>query len=99
MLLACDGFFDAIQPFEVVDHVLEHLMQSKGDGLHTAERLVAAAKEGGSTDNITVLVVFLREPKNILSDCLRDAKSCPDGGGGGSAADSLFDFFSAKAGK
>nr|XP_034954221.1 protein phosphatase 1F [Zootoca vivipara] len=76
VLLACDGFFDTIQPFEVVDHVLEHLMQNKGDGLKIAERLVAAAKESGSTDNITVLVVFLREPKDIMSDCLRDPRSC-----------------------
>ncbi|XP_066465701.1 protein phosphatase 1F [Tiliqua scincoides] len=77
VLLACDGFFDAIRPFEVVDLVLEHLMQNKGDGFKAAERLVAAAKESGSTDNITVLVVFLREPRDVLADCLEDPKSCP----------------------
>ncbi|KAG8146288.1 hypothetical protein E2320_012649 [Naja naja] len=77
VLLACDGFFDAIQPGEVVDHVLEHLTQNHGDGLQTAERLVAAAKESGSTDNITVLVLFLREPKDIVADCLRDPKASP----------------------
>lgn len=76
VLLACDGFFDAIGPLEVVDLVLEHLMQSKGDGHKVAERLVAAAKESGSSDNITVLVVFLREPQDILADCLRDPQSC-----------------------
>ncbi|XP_070618952.1 protein phosphatase 1F [Erythrolamprus reginae] len=75
ILLACDGFFDAIQPVEVVDHVLEHLTQNDGDGLRTAEKLVAAAKESGSTDNITVLVLFLREPKDIVADCLRDPKT------------------------
>uniref|UniRef100_A0ABM5F2P4 Protein phosphatase 1F n=1 Tax=Pogona vitticeps TaxID=103695 RepID=A0ABM5F2P4_9SAUR len=76
VLLACDGFFDAIQPFEVVDHVLEHLRRNKGEGLNAAESLVAAAKESGSTDNITVLLVFLREPRSILSDGLGDTKSC-----------------------
>ncbi|XP_007422501.1 protein phosphatase 1F [Python bivittatus] len=91
VLLACDGFFDAIQPVEVVDHVLEHLMEKQGDGLQTAERLVAVAKQSGSTDNITVLVVFLREPKDIVTDCLRDPKSCPADDG---AAGSLFSFFS-----
>ncbi|KFW80897.1 Protein phosphatase 1F, partial [Manacus vitellinus] len=75
LLLACDGFFDAIKPYEVVDLVLEHLMQTKGEGLKAAERLVAAAKENGSSDNITVLVVFLRHPQDILADCLRDPKS------------------------
>ncbi|XP_029141233.1 protein phosphatase 1F [Protobothrops mucrosquamatus] len=91
VLLACDGFFDAIQPVEVVDHVLEHLTRNHGDGLQTAEKLVAAAKESGSTDNITVLVLFLREPKDIVADCLRDPKPCPveDGKQG-----SPFSFFS-----
>ncbi|KAL7986824.1 hypothetical protein Chor_013107 [Crotalus horridus] len=94
VLLACDGFFDAIQPVEVVDHVLEHLTRNHGDGLQTAEKLVAAAKESGSTDNITVLVLFLREPKDIVADCLRDPKPCPveDGKQG-----SPFSFFSSGA--
>ncbi|XP_060106010.1 protein phosphatase 1F [Heteronotia binoei] len=93
VLLACDGFFDAIRPFEVVDLVLEHLTQSQGDGLKAAERLVAAAKESGSSDNITVLVVFLREPQRVLADCLRDPKSCS---AEDCAADSPFHFFSSE---
>uniref|UniRef100_A0A670YJC1 Protein phosphatase, Mg2+/Mn2+ dependent 1F n=1 Tax=Pseudonaja textilis TaxID=8673 RepID=A0A670YJC1_PSETE len=94
VLLACDGFFDAIQPGEVVDHVLEHLTQNHGDGLQTAERLVAAAKESGSTDNITVLVLFLREPKDIVADCLRDPKASPVDEG---APGSFFSFFNSGA--
>ncbi|ETE62485.1 Protein phosphatase 1F, partial [Ophiophagus hannah] len=94
VLLACDGFFDAIQPGEVVDHVLEHLTQNHGDGLQTAERLVAAAKESGSSDNITVLVLFLREPKDIVADCLRDPKAPPVDEG---APSSFFSFFSSGA--
>ncbi|XP_048369616.1 protein phosphatase 1F isoform X2 [Sphaerodactylus townsendi] len=93
VLLACDGFFDAIRPFEVVDLVLEHLTQSQGDGLKAAERLVAAAKESGSSDNITVLLVFLREPRHVLADCLRDPKSCSAEGG---APDPPFNFFSSE---
>ncbi|XP_053135444.1 protein phosphatase 1F [Hemicordylus capensis] len=93
VLLACDGFFDAIGPFEVVDLVLEHLIQNKGDGLKAAERLVAAAKESGSSDNITVLLVFLREPKEVLADCLQDPKSCS---ADDNAADPPFNFFSSE---
>lgn len=93
VLLACDGFFDAIRPFEVVDLVLEHLTQSQGDGLKAAERLVAAAKESGSSDNITVLVVFLRDPRCVLADCLRDPKSCS---AEDCAADLPFNFFSSE---
>lgn len=94
LLLACDGFFDAIKPYEVVDLVLDHLMQTKGVGLKAAERLVAAAKENGSSDNITVLVVFLRDPQDILADCLRDPKSL---GAGDDARSSPFNFLSCEA--
>ncbi|KAM6404053.1 protein phosphatase 1F [Rhynochetos jubatus] len=94
LLLACDGFFDAIKPYEVVDLVLDHLMQTKGEGLRAAERLVAAAKENGSSDNITVLVVFLRDPQDILADCLRDPKSL---GAGDDAQSSPFNFLSCEA--
>ncbi|KFZ66393.1 Protein phosphatase 1F, partial [Antrostomus carolinensis] len=94
LLLACDGFFDAIKPYEVVDLVLDHLMQTKGVGLKAAERLVTAAKENGSSDNITVLVVFLRDPQDILADCLRDPKSL---GAGDDAQSSPFNFLSCEA--
>nr|XP_042697490.1 protein phosphatase 1F isoform X4 [Chrysemys picta bellii] len=93
LLLACDGFFDAIRPYDVVDLVLDHLKQNKGDGLKAAERLVSAAKENGSSDNITVLVVFLRDPQDILADCLRDPKSLSVDEG---AEDSPFNFFSSE---
>lgn len=94
VLLACDGFFDAIRPFEVVDLVLEHLIQNKGNGLKAAERLVAAAKESGSTDNITVLVAFLREPRDVLADCLEDPKGCP---ADDCAAEPVFSFVRSEA--
>ncbi|XP_073169729.1 protein phosphatase 1F isoform X2 [Lepidochelys kempii] len=93
LLLACDGFFDAIRPYDVVDLVLDHLKQNKGDGLKAAERLVAAAKENGSSDNITVLVAFLRNPPDILADCLGDPKSLSADEG---AEDSPFNFFSSE---
>ncbi|XP_025057313.1 protein phosphatase 1F [Alligator sinensis] len=93
LVLACDGFFDTVKPCDVVDLVLDHLMKNKGDGLKTAQRLVAAAKENGSSDNITVLVVFLRDPQDILADFLRDPKSLVTGEG---AQDSPFNFFSSE---
>ncbi|XP_072354490.1 protein phosphatase 1F isoform X2 [Scyliorhinus torazame] len=66
IVLACDGFFDGVEPSKVVDIVLEHLQENVGNGSTVAETLVAAAKEGGSSDNITVVVVFLRDPQDIL---------------------------------
>lgn len=48
--------------------VLEHLRESRGEGSGVAERLVSQAKSNGSSDNITVLVVFLKEPGTLLSE-------------------------------
>ncbi|XP_067861630.1 protein phosphatase 1F [Heptranchias perlo] len=68
IVLACDGFFDGIEPSKVVDLVQEHLQENAGNGSTVAESLVAAAKEGGSSDNITVVLVFLRDPQAILKN-------------------------------
>lgn len=72
VLLACDGFFDAVQPSEVPQLVMGALQElplpegeseaqpDGGTGQTVAQKLVAHAKEAGSSDNITVLLVFLR---------------------------------------
>ncbi|XP_053326905.1 protein phosphatase 1F [Spea bombifrons] len=86
LVLACDGFFDAVSPSEVPDLVFAHLQENGGDGQHVAMRLVKAAKDGGSGDNITVLVVFLRDPLKVLEDFLaqdsREGEPLFDFGGG-----------------
>ncbi|XP_068167544.1 protein phosphatase 1F [Antennarius striatus] len=79
VLLACDGFFDAVRPSEVPRLVLDALRQlgdldSGGDtpqeqedvGLRVAQQLVGHAKAAGSSDNITVIVVFLRPTEQLL---------------------------------
>ncbi|XP_058897280.1 protein phosphatase 1F [Kogia breviceps] len=66
LLLACDGFFDVVPHQEVAGLVQSHLIGQQGSGLHVAEELVAAARERGSHDNITVMVVFLRDPRDLL---------------------------------
>nr|XP_033476011.1 protein phosphatase 1F [Epinephelus lanceolatus] len=82
VLLACDGFFDAVKPSEVPHMVLDALQRS-GDpeggedapleqsedtvGLRVAQQLVGQAKAAGSTDNITVMLVFLRPPQQLLA--------------------------------
>ncbi|CAF90648.1 unnamed protein product, partial [Tetraodon nigroviridis] len=73
ILLACDGFFDSVKPSEVPDLVLNALQQpcdstgnalsedlGENGGQRVAQHLVGHAKKAGSTDNITVIVVFLR---------------------------------------
>lgn len=66
LLLACDGFFDVVPHHEVTGLVHSHLIRQNASGLHVAEELVAVARDRGSHDNITVMVVFLRDPLELL---------------------------------
>lgn len=82
MLLACDGFFDAVRP-SMVPHLVLDALQQPGDtegegatpqkqseeitGLRVAQQLVSHAKAAGSSDNITVMLVFLRPLEQLLS--------------------------------
>lgn len=81
VLLACDGFFDAIKASAVPHLVMDALKlagkpeggnapmeQSEDDvGARVAQQLVGNAKTAGSSDNITVMVVFLRPPEQLLT--------------------------------
>lgn len=66
LLLACDGFFDVVPHQEVNGLVQAHLAVRQGCALRIAEDLVAEARDRGSHDNITVMVVFLRNPRDLL---------------------------------
>uniref|UniRef100_H0XH51 Protein phosphatase 1F n=2 Tax=Otolemur garnettii TaxID=30611 RepID=H0XH51_OTOGA len=83
LLLACDGFFDVVPHQEIVGLVQSHLVRQQGSGLHVAEELVTEARERGSHDNITVMVVFLRDPRELMEggnqgagDSQADRRSC-----------------------
>ncbi|CAM4545699.1 unnamed protein product [Leuciscus chuanchicus] len=83
VLLACDGFFDVIRPGDVPGLVLEALREGRGSGEDVAQSLVAQAKAAGSSDNITVLLVFLKEPQQLLT---RETSSRTEEGGATAAA-------------
>lgn len=67
VVLACDGLWDTVTPGDLVRHVYEHL---RHEGRATLARsLVQLAQEQGSTDNISVIVILLRDdvaPPNIV---------------------------------
>ncbi|KAF4113786.1 protein phosphatase 1F [Onychostoma macrolepis] len=67
ILLACDGLFDVVRPGDVPGLVLEALRETGGSGDDVAQNLVAHAKAAGSSDNITVLLVFLKDPQQLLT--------------------------------
>ncbi|KAK2879680.1 protein phosphatase 1E [Channa argus] len=64
LILACDGFWDTVSPDEAVRVVSDHLQENAGDTSMVAHKLVASARDAGSSDNITVIVVFLRDPRS-----------------------------------
>lgn len=64
LILACDGFWDTVNPEEAVRVVSDHLQENSGDTTMVAHKLVASARDAGSSDNITVIVVFLRDPRS-----------------------------------
>uniref|UniRef100_A0A8C6WF06 Protein phosphatase 1E n=1 Tax=Neogobius melanostomus TaxID=47308 RepID=A0A8C6WF06_9GOBI len=67
LILACDGFWDTVGPEEAVRVVSDHLSENTGDTSMVAHKLVASARDAGSSDNITVMVVFLRDPQQRCS--------------------------------
>lgn len=78
LLLACDGFFDVVPHQEVAGLVQSHLVRQQGSGLLVAEELVAAARDRGSHDNITVMVIFFRDPQELLEGGAQGASGSQD---------------------
>jgi serine/threonine protein phosphatase PrpC len=58
-ILACDGVWDVLSDTEACELVLSEAAQGAAGQQGAAAALVAEALRRGSTDNVTVLVVFL----------------------------------------
>merc|ERR1712151_1208355 len=56
LVIACDGLWDTVKYAEAADFVLEKL-RVREDPQSISEGLVRKAREAGSSDNITVMVV------------------------------------------
>ncbi|KAM8976030.1 protein phosphatase 1E isoform 2-T2 [Pelodytes ibericus] len=82
LILACDGFYDTVNPDEAVKVVSDHLKENNGDSSMVAHKLVASARDAGSSDNITVIVVFLRDlnPSTDTSQDNNQTENSFDGG-------------------
>ncbi|XP_035230190.1 uncharacterized protein LOC118202143 [Stegodyphus dumicola] len=78
LILACDGLWDGISPDDVASALYNDLCTSTtGDSLDTtAANLVHKSKLQGSEDNITAVVIFLRDIEKIKEDCVN---FMPDG--------------------
>ncbi|CAC5410370.1 PPM1E [Mytilus coruscus] len=60
LILACDGLWDVVNFDKVVQIVYEYVQSVNGDLSGLAKHLVLTAKDLGSSDNITVTVVFFK---------------------------------------
>lgn len=67
LVLACDGLWDFVTEEEAVMAVYEQISEAPGDIESISQRLVQLSKQQGSTDNISVIVVFLTEPAQLAS--------------------------------
>lgn len=67
LVLACDGLFDGMSPEEVTASLYHNLSENALDEPldAVAAKLVHKAKEQGSEDNITAIVLFLRDIRAI----------------------------------
>ncbi|XP_078482507.1 protein phosphatase 1F isoform X1 [Ciona intestinalis] len=67
LCLACDGFWDVFNGTNLINLVTDY-MREGGERTGIARHLCIKAKDKGSTDNITVVIVFLKQDiefKNI----------------------------------
>ncbi|XP_033115788.1 protein phosphatase 1E-like [Anneissia japonica] len=73
-VLACDGLFDTVSLQDVCD-VVQNCINTDSEYSTVSHKLVSVAKERGSTDNITCIVVFLNPQKREISSIDEDEKT------------------------
>jgi len=69
IIVACDGLWDTVTPEEATRLVFQHLKEHQtngGDLENLSAKLATIAKEKGSTDNITIIVVLLKPVKELI---------------------------------
>ena len=82
MVLACDGLWDVITFDMLVQLVYKHLHEENGDKSTVATYLMDAAMDEGSSDNISIIVVFFRDdiakPKKAAESSTDGSKTALD---------------------
>ncbi|XP_044271557.1 proteoglycan 4-like [Tribolium madens] len=68
LILACDGLWDYLSEDDAARTVYEMVCNNPDKTDLISERLVQLSKDRGSADNISVIVVFLREPSKIAAE-------------------------------
>ncbi|KYN40456.1 Protein phosphatase 1E [Trachymyrmex septentrionalis] len=66
LIIACDGLWDYVDQRTAALRVYRQVLQNPCDLKQVHQALLQSAKRGGSLDNITVIVVFLTPPIEIV---------------------------------
>ncbi|KAL5255587.1 hypothetical protein ACHWQZ_G010977 [Mnemiopsis leidyi] len=67
VVIACDGLWDVIPPWEAVELVVDYVKDFGVDADATAKHLVTQAVDRGSQDNVTVIIVFFEDGPLVTS--------------------------------
>ncbi|XP_050304979.1 titin-like isoform X2 [Anthonomus grandis grandis] len=71
LILACDGLWDFLSEDAAANEVYYMISDNPDDTERIGKQLVQLARYQGSSDNISVIVVFLRDPHQIASEAHR----------------------------
>uniref|UniRef100_V5GLI4 Protein phosphatase 2c n=2 Tax=Ixodes ricinus TaxID=34613 RepID=V5GLI4_IXORI len=77
LVLGCDGLWDQLMPQDVANRVYQAVLDDPDGAPYVSHALVQGARDLGSGDNITAIVVFLRDPHTFDAASLSQAVSCP----------------------
>lgn len=76
LMLACDGAWDYLDKEKLPYLVYNHVQKNNGQFSTVAEGLIKSARENGSKDNISVIVVFFKEelsdPHSAFNHAVRE---------------------------
>ncbi|XP_014786207.1 protein phosphatase 1E [Octopus bimaculoides] len=76
LMLACDGAWDYLEKKKLPYLVYNHVQKNNGQFSTVAESLIKSARENGSKDNISVIVVFFKEelsdPHSAFNHAVRE---------------------------
>ncbi|XP_066292517.1 protein phosphatase 1F-like [Branchiostoma lanceolatum] len=68
LIVGCDGFWEHISQGQITDTIQVSITKNEGSRHQVAKDLVAMAKDNGSSDNITVIVVSLEGKHNQVDN-------------------------------
>ncbi|CAN7987222.1 unnamed protein product, partial [Ixodes hexagonus] len=77
LVLGCDGLWDQLSPQDVMNRVYQAVLDDPDGAPYVSHALVQVARYLGSDDNITAIVVFLRDPHSFDSASLSQIVYCP----------------------